>query len=174
MEWIKVPNCLDTLLTSDTQLQKFKCIHSDCSKKALSAKGLQLSNVYRLIHTNKNRFVVFSPFHISYLLHEQTAPNKTGKLQSLCTAVAFWGKTQQKDKKLNELQWTFHHSDRKLSFAIEQLKSEPWPSPPKNNKTKNLTEAIQWLLRALQQTQRKPQPQPACDSNITTPAEHSE
>lgn len=82
--------------------------------------------------------------------------------------------TAKRHKKLNELQWTFHHSDRKLSFAIEQLKSEPWPSPPKNNKTKNLTEAIQWLLRALQQTQRKPQPQPACDSNITTPAEHSE
>lgn len=44
---------------------------------------------------NKTKFAVLNPFQISYLLHEQTAPNKTGKLQSQCTVAVFWGKTQQ-------------------------------------------------------------------------------
>lgn len=114
-------------------------------------------------------FVVFSLFAISYLLHEQIAPSKTGKLRSLCTAVAFWGKTQWEDTKAQWITTDIPAFWKKVQLCLRAAKT--MALPPKT-KTKNLTEGTPWLLRALQQTQRKPQPQPASDSNSTTPTEH--
>lgn len=76
---------------------------------------------------------VFNPFQISYLLHEQTAPNKTGKLQSQYKVVVFWRKIQQEDNKLDESKLTKHHttvnnSERKPSFTTVWPKSYILPT----------------------------------------------
>lgn len=78
---------------------------------------------------------IFNPLQISYLLHEQTAPNRTGKPQSQYMVVAFWRKIQQEDNKLNESKLIEHHatvtnSKRKLNFTTVWQKPYTLPTKP--------------------------------------------
>lgn len=77
----------------------------------------------------------FNPFQTPYLLHEQTGPNKTGKLRSQYMVVVFWRKIQQEEKELNESELIKHHtrvtnSKRKLSFTTLWQKSYTLPTKP--------------------------------------------
>lgn len=93
--------------------------------------------------TNKTMSAAFDPFHIPYLLHEQTAPNKTGKLRSQYTVVVFWRKIQQENNKLNESKLINHHtrltnSKRKLSFTTVWPNITPFPQNPDKRKYRKM------------------------------------